>query len=75
MSKFLAGAMAATMLVTATTLLADPRPKPKKADKLAAELCVAAMESGAYAGQPAAQLGDYCVELAVHLVNADYSTP
>jgi hypothetical protein len=77
MRKFFVGFVAAVALTVSVPLLAhnDKGPKPKKPNKLAAELCVAAMESGAYQTQTADQLGDYCVALAVFLTNADYTAP
>lgn len=78
MRKYLVGFVTAVALTLSVPLLAHDlakKPKPKKGDKLAAELCVAAMQNGAYETQTVEQLGDYCVSLAILLMNADYDPP
>lgn len=79
MRNFLIGAAVSASLVLALPLLAHdpkgPKPKPPKAEKVAVELAVASMESGAYQTMLPQDLVDYCVEAAKALQAADYSTP
>jgi hypothetical protein len=50
----------------------DKPPKAKDVRKLAGELCVGAMAAGGFEGREAAELGAYCVELAMVIAYADY---
>jgi hypothetical protein len=76
MRNFLIGAVVSGSLVLALPLLAGPKgPKPPKAEKVAVELAVASMQSGAYQTMLPQDLVDYCVEAAKALEAADYTTP
>jgi len=79
MRNFLIGVVVSAALVLAFPLLAHddgkPKPKPPKAAKVAIELAVAGMQSGAYQTLPVPDFVDYCVETAKGLAAADYTTP
>jgi hypothetical protein len=73
MRGFLVGSVLGLALaLSASSYAQNVHKKPKKADKEAVELCAGAMSAGAYETLTAVDLGEYCVELAIILVNADY---
>jgi len=47
--------------------------KPNNGPKLAAALCIAAMRSGLAGSMDARVLAQYCVDMALELMGADYS--
>lgn len=78
MKKLFVG-IVALGLVSSVPLLAHDekakKPKPDKVQKVAAEMCFAAMANGAYATLQADALVQYCVDVAVGLAAADYTVP
>jgi len=52
-----------------------PEPKPvavKKVQDLAADICIAAVRSGAYADKNDDELSDFCKNLAEHILKGPY---
>lgn len=50
-----------------------PKNHEKEKRKLAGQLCVAAMASGAYGTLTPDELSDFCTHTAIHIIDADYT--
>lgn len=74
MRKIAIGTVLVAVIILAPVLSPGSKTRSRyRTEKLAIDICMAAVETGAYVNVQAAELVQYCVAVAVGLKSADYS--